>query len=81
MTFHGNSSSKNHPVREGFMRSIKGITKMSLKKVVGKTRLSYDESVTVISEIRNLVNSRLLTYLTEENYQTPLSPAICKPRH
>ena len=51
---------------------------MSLKKVAGKTRLSYDESVTVISEIKN---SRLLTYLTEENYQTPLSPAICKPRH
>ena len=54
---------------------------MSLKKVAGKTRLSYDESVTVISEIKNSVNSRLLTYLTEENYQTPLSPAICKPRH
>ena len=54
---------------------------MSLKKVVGKTRLSYDESVTVISEIKNSVNSRLLTYLTEENYQTTLSPAICKPRH
>ena len=54
---------------------------MSLKKVAGKTRLSYDESVTAISEMKNSVNSRLLTYLTEGNYQTPFPPAICKPRH
>ena len=47
---------------------------MSLKKVVGKARLSYDESVTVICEIENSINSRPLTYLTEENYQRPLSP-------
>ena len=47
---------------------------MSLKKVVGKARLFYDESVTVICEIENSINSRPLTYLTEENYQTPLSP-------
>ena len=47
---------------------------MSLKKVVGKARLSYDELVTVICEIENSINSCLLTYLTEENYQTALSP-------
>ena len=45
-----------------------------IKKVVGKARLPYDELVTVICEIENLINSRPLTYLTEENYQTPLSP-------
>ena len=37
MTFHRNSSSKNHPVREGFMRSIKGITKMYNKNVIEKS--------------------------------------------
>ena len=58
----------------GFYEKLIGITKMSLKKVVGKARLSYDELVTVICEIENSINSRPLTYLTEENYQTPLSP-------
>ena len=42
-----------------------------IEKIVGKTRLSYDELVTVTCEIEN---SRSLTYLTEENYQSPLSP-------
>ena len=46
---------------------------MSLKNVVGKARLSHDELVTVIREIDNSINSRPLTYLTEGNYQTPLS--------
>ena len=41
---------------------------MSLKMVVGKARLSYDELVTVICEIENSINSCSLTYLTEENY-------------
>ena len=58
----------------GFYEKLIRLTKMSLKKVVGKTRLSYDELVTVICEIENSINSCPLTYLTEENYQTPLSP-------
>ena len=48
---------------------------MSLKKVVGKARLSYDELVTVIYMwSRESINLHSLTYLTEENYQTLLSP-------
>ena len=47
---------------------------MSLKKVVRKARLSYDELVTVLCEIENSINLCPLTHLTEENYQTLLSP-------
>ena len=47
---------------------------MSLKKVVGKARLSYDELVTVKCEIENSINSSPFTYLKEENHQTPLLP-------
>ena len=36
---------------------------MSLRKVVEKARLSYDELVTVICEIENSINSRPLTIL------------------
>ena len=58
----------------GFYEKLIGVTKMSLKKVFGKARLSYDELVTVICEIENSINSRPLTYVTEGNCQTPLSP-------
>ena len=63
------------PWWEGFYEKLIGITKMSLKKVVGKPRLSYDELVIVICEIENSINSRWLTYLTEENYTViPIPP-------
>ena len=58
----------------GFYEKLVGITKMLLKKVVGKAKLTYDELVTVIYEVENSINSRPLTYLTEENYQTALTP-------
>ena len=57
-----------------FYEKLIDITKMSLKKVVGKARLSYDELVTVICEVDNSINLHPLTYLTEENYQTLLTP-------
>ena len=61
------------PWWERFYKKLIGVTKMSLKKGVGKARLCYDELVTVICEIGNPINSRLLTYITEENNQSPLS--------
>ena len=54
----------------GFYEKLTGITKMLLKKVVGNARLSYDELVTAICKLENSINSRPLTYLREENYQT-----------
>ena len=62
------------PWCRGFNEKLIGITKMSLKKVVGKARLSYDELVTVKCEIENSINSSPFTYLKEENHQTPLLP-------
>ena len=52
----------------GFYEKLIGITKITLKKVFGKARFSYDELVIVICEIENSINSHPLTYLTEENY-------------
>ena len=56
------------------LKSVQSRVKMPLKKLVRKARLSYDELVTVVCEIKNSIDSRPLTYLTEENCQTPLSP-------
>ena len=44
---------------------------MSLKKVVGKARLSYDELVTVICEVDNSINLQPLTYLTSYRRELP----------
>ena len=74
MRFRGSLLSKKSSCWGGFYKKLIGLTKSSLKKEVGRARLSYDELVTVTCEIGNSINSRPLTYLTEENYQTPLSP-------
>ena len=50
----------------GFYERHITIVKSSLKKVVGKALLNYNEMVTIITEIEGL-NSRRLTYLNEEN--------------
>ena len=62
---------QNSPWQGGFYEKLTGITKMSLKKVVGKARLFYDEVVTVIYEIENSVNSRQLTYLIFIKHRYP----------
>ena len=51
----------------GFYEGLITIVKSSLKKVVGKALLNYNEMVTVVTEIEGCLNSRPLTYLNEEN--------------
>ena len=41
--------------------------KDSLNKVVKNARLNYDELITVLIEIEAMINSRPLTYLSEES--------------
>ena len=45
-----------------------------LLKILGRARLTYDEIHTFIYEIENIVNTRPLTYLSEENFNEPLTP-------
>ena len=58
----------------GFYKRLVGTVKNSLKKILGKARLSYDEIHSIIYEIENVVNSRPLTYLDEYNFDEPLTP-------
>ena len=58
----------------GFYERLVGTVKSSLKKILGRARLSYDEIHTIICEIENVVNSRPLTYLDENNFDEPLTP-------
>ena len=51
-----------------------GVIKHCLKKVVGKVTLNFEEFNTVIAEIEKCINSRLLTYLSEEHEDIVLIP-------
>ena len=58
----------------GFYEGLITIVKSSLKKVVGKALLNYNEMVTVVTEIEGCLNSRPLTCLNEENVYDFLTP-------
>ena len=57
-----------------YERLIKGV-KLCLKKNVGKSRLSYDELKTIVSQIEGVLNSRPLTYLYSNELEQPLTPS------
>ena len=57
-----------------YERLIKGV-KLCLKRNVGKSRLSYDELQTIVSEIEGVLNSRPLTYLYSNELEEPLTPS------
>ena len=58
----------------GFYERIVWTVKNSLKKILGRARLSYDETHTIICEMENVVNSGPLTYLNENNFDKTWIP-------
>ena len=63
----------------GFFECLIKSVKRCLKKVVGQSTLTYDEFVTLVVEVESVLNSRLLTYLSMDNLEEPvtLSHLIC----
>ena len=57
-----------------FERMIK-FTKRCLRKIIGQSKLYYDELITVLDEIEAVINSRPLTYLSPEDLDEPLTPS------
>ena len=60
-------------VRRLYERII-GIIKNCLKKVIWKSCLRYFEVKTVLVEIEHTLNSRPLTYMSEEYYAESITP-------
>jgi len=58
----------------GFYERLIGIVKNSLKKVLGKSLINFEEMNTVLAEIEGVTNSRPLTYISEEEYSENLTP-------
>ena len=53
----------------GFYERLVKVVKDALRKVIKNARLNYDELTTVLIEIESMINSRPLTYLSEENIE------------
>ena len=58
----------------GFYERLVKVVKDSLHKVVKNARLNYDELITVLIEIEAMINSRPLTYLSEEDNTEAITP-------
>lgn len=79
-------SPKTYPVRGlsghstykkwgGFFERLVGSAKRCLKKILGNSRLTYEELLTAVLEVEAVLNSRPLTYVSTEELQEPLTPS------
>ncbi len=59
----------------GFYERIVQTLKSCLRKILRNARLTYEELVTVITEIEGTINSRPLTYLSSDDLEEPITPA------
>ena len=57
-----------------FERIVKS-AKRCLKKVRGKNCLTYDELLTLVTEVEAVLNSRPLSYVSSEDVEEPLTPS------
>ena len=57
----------NLPWCGGFYKSLICIVKSTLRKVLGKSRLNYEELSTIITEVEGIINTRPLTYLHDDD--------------
>ena len=51
----------------GFYERLIGVMKNLLKKAMGRARLTYDEILTILIEIESIINSRPLTYMSDNH--------------
>ena len=57
-----------------FERLVKS-AKHCLQKVIGTACLSYDQLLTVVTEVEAVLNLRPLTYMSNEDVEEPLTPS------
>jgi hypothetical protein len=62
------------PWMGGVYERMVGIVKSSLRRTIGRTKLSYDQLVTLLSEAQDVVNSRPLTYVSEDIDDEVITP-------
>ena len=55
--------------------------KRCLKKTIGKAKLTYDELLTVLTEVEAIINSRPLSYVSSKHLDKPLTLYHLLSRH
>ena len=59
----------------GFYERLNGLVKRSLRKILWRAKLSYEEVETILIEIEGILNSRPLGYVYDDNFEEPLTPS------
>lgn len=61
----------------GFWERLVGVVKQLLRKSLGRASLNYEELITVLCDCEAVVNSRPLTYLSDDSKELiPLTPML-----
>ncbi|GBN53763.1 hypothetical protein AVEN_128849-1 [Araneus ventricosus] len=60
----------------GFWERLIGLLKTILRKVIGKAFLRYEEIPTILCDCENIINSRPITYISEDLELEPLTSAM-----
>nr|XP_006815894.1 PREDICTED: uncharacterized protein LOC102809802 [Saccoglossus kowalevskii] len=67
---------KRAPWFGGFWERLIGITKTSIKKVLGRAYVTFDELNTIVTEVESVLNDRSITYLSSDyKDDVPLTPS------
>jgi len=67
---------KRAPWHGGFWERLIGLTKSTLKKVIGKNRITEGQLRTIITDVEAALNDRPLTYVsTEKSDSEPITPS------
>ena len=59
----------------GFYERLVTSLKSSLKKTIGRAKLTQDDLVTVVAEAKMIFNCRPISYVSSEDVEEPLTPA------
>ena len=63
------------PCWGGFFEWLIGCAKRCLRKTLGKASLTYDELLTVVTELEAVLNLRPLMYVHANDLEEPLTPS------
>jgi hypothetical protein len=67
---------KRNPWYGGFWERLVGLTTEALKKMLGRTKLKFNEFRTIVTEIEAILNDHPLTYVSSDfNFPLALTPS------
>ena len=58
----------------GIFECLIGMTKRCLRKAIGHAKFTYDELLTVVTEIESILNSRPISFVSSFDIEEPLTP-------